>query len=221
MKGTDKQLRCEEGYVNAFTSIIHAILFCVECGLGCVKYVKSALKCELLHAVCHAIKLSKITGISLVDIINDTTKFGPWTQHAALYEYIYMRILILLNFRTLCENDEIISKMLSNTDPNWTSDDILFFDAFTKNIHTPKISRHVCDFMEQININVDDAEFLNNKDALCGSMIMQYFMFDPMMLGKNQAWLLKGGTITDASLNNRTYKVLYNHAKTAYITLMK
>ncbi len=209
---TTKTINCEEGYVNAFASIMHALLFCFESDLMEDIYIKLALKCEIFHATTQAVKLNRITGISLIDIINDHQKFQLWTQHVALYEYIYMRLLILLNINILCEKTTIITKMLYAPDTIWDKNDVHCIDDFSRNIHTHAISNHICNFIDKFQENIDyKYEFNdepNNNDATCGNMIMQYFMLDPMLLNNKHTYNLKGGMTTK--------KWNYKHNKVEY-----
>lgn len=215
-------LHFTEMYVNSFATIFHSYLISREIKLqknGTELTLHDILLYEIIHTMNQLIRLERITSITLTDILNRTNMID-WYQNGRLYEYIIGRVLVLFNYNLLKYNySELLDNFLDqengfNTDNKFY---VLLAESFVNKIHEiNKINNNnkILDFYNNIiSLNLLDTCTsckLENND-LCGHMIMQYFLFDPIEIQENKKLLnLYGGDY---------YKNKYLKYKAKYLNL--
>lgn len=189
------KLRFDEMYVNAFATIFHSYLISKEMTLDLYLILKN----ELLYCIINANRLALITGYNLDSIYNKTLVPIKWSQNAFLYEYINGRMLILLNFENLVENT-FFSNIIFNTKLGWNNADKILLQYATdkiilfheKNNMILVLYNEVSKFTEEYFLKIDLSKINLSKinlskidNNICGNMIMQYFLYDPLIVGSN------------------------------------
>ena len=114
-----------------------------------------------------------------------------WWEDADIYEYIVGKFLILLNFDKLGEGntgkDFIKNKFSVSEDYNHKFDEFAkkkIIEFHTKNDDILDIYNCVSAIEEEYLSNCDNCKAEN--DDVCGHMIMQYFLYDPITIQPSQ-----------------------------------
>lgn len=174
-----------------------------------VEYNQLCSRCGLLNndnaSVCAVCELP----------LTPIVKLFTWKQKALLYEYIIGRMLFLINIDIILNDTH--KKLLQNflSRRNGYEDNelnkTLIFD-FIKQIHTKNDT-----FLSLYN-HIKSLNYLDNcnnckkeDETICGHMIMQYFLLDPIEIPEDKKEInLYGG-----------YKQKYLKYKTKYLELKK
>jgi hypothetical protein len=201
----DLVIQTEEIFINTFASIINVFLLWVETGKK--HNLELMMKNEIIYSIINFIRLSKITGYDL-DIIYDKNRYTHWYQDINIYEYIVGKFLLYLNFNKI--NDELIdnnfSSIYSFTDQydKLSIDDVIKFHNNDDNIL--KIYNEV----KLIEESFSDKE----NDDICGNMIMQYFLYDPIEIEEHHKLNdLYGGKNTKLNKKSKTKKYINRLSK--------
>ena len=147
--------------------------------------------------------------------LTPVVKLFTWKQKAYLYEYIIGRMLILVNIDIILNdtNKNLLQNFLSRENGYQYSElkEKLIYDSI-KQIHTKNDT-----FLSLYN-HIKSLNYLDNcnnckkeDETMCGHMIMQYFLLDPIEVPDEKKEInLYGG-----------YKQKYLKYKTKYLELKK
>jgi hypothetical protein len=222
IKNLNISLSCLEMFVNAFSSILNAYLISYEMNmdLGLAKLNQRVLEAlpsqdinqnllyEITHAINQCIKLKKITNYSLEDILKSENI--KWHQNAYIYEYIYGRILILLNFDYLMKKYPKINKNLFSEENGWDESNNKESYKMVNEFHNLELNKENLKIINLINNIVEkELDKLPENNNICGNMIMQYFALDPIVIDTDTYKVMLGGSLKE-KINMKRYKIHYS-----------
>jgi hypothetical protein len=205
-----------EMYTNAFAAIFNSYLISKEIDLNLEEVIKN----EIIYSIINAIRMCKIQNTNLEKIYNrSSTNIVEWWEEADIYEYIIGKFLILLNFNSLSEGTngpEFITNQFSRTK---NFDHIDFGDQFAKQKIRDFHNRNDVILTIYNEISALEETYLSSCDkcraettTVCGHMIMQYFLYDPITIQPSQII---------PNLYGGDYKEKYLKYKLKYMKLKK
>lgn len=179
-----------EYVINAHASIIHSYLIHYEMDIS----LNDSLKYELIYQFIQTLKLGKIHGITLKSILlTDTPLF--FEQKTPLFEYIYVRTLILYYYNKMSENLKTCFIDMKNGITDIFNEPCNFTD-FIIDILDKTQHNELIDLLDEIDdfLNEYMSKRLPESDDVCGKAIMNYFCLDPIIIDdKNKLSALYGG----------------------------
>ena len=166
-----------EAYVNMFASIINAYLTFYEM----IRHSKTdntillnqLIMIEVIHSITHSSKLARISSYKLNTIL-DINNMISWYQDAFMYEYIIVKMLLLINFKDMMKNKKFASTFLSYGEV-WGDNDT--FNDMIKN-NFKKYSLADNNMIKEIDNIYSQYLDKNNYNI----MIMQYNAIDVMIM---------------------------------------
>jgi hypothetical protein len=183
-----------EYVINANVSIIHSYLIHYEMDIS----LNDSLKYELIYQFIQTLRLGKVHGITLKNILQNSAQPLLFKQDTPLFEYIYVRTLILFYYNKISEKLKScfinINKGIEDifNEPCNFADymiDILNNQSHSKLIRLLDKIEH---YLKVYNTNKE----LHEREDVCGKAIMNYFCLDPMIIDEDKKLTaLYGGKI--------------------------
>jgi hypothetical protein len=160
--------------------------------------LNDSLKYELIYQFIQTLRLGKVHGITLKNILQNSAQPLLFKQDTPLFEYIYVRTLILFYYNKISEKLKScfinINKGIEDifNEPCNFADymiDILNNQSHSKLIRLLDKIEH---YLKVYNTNKE----LHEREDVCGKAIMNYFCLDPMIIDEDKKLTaLYGGKI--------------------------
>jgi hypothetical protein len=182
-----------EYVINAHASIIHSYLIHYE--MMNIS-LNDALKYELIYQFIQTLRLGKIQGTPLQTILMTDTPL-LFKQETPLFEYIYVRTLILFYYNEMNEGLKSCLTDMNNGILDIFNEPCNFTD-FLVNILDRQSHSELILLLNSIQEFLEDYtnKRLPERDDVCGKAIMNYFCIDPIIIDKaKQLPALYGGRI--------------------------
>ena len=165
---------------NTHASIIHSYLIHYELD----KSINDSLKYEFIYQFIQTLRLGKIHGITLKQILqNNTNPPILFTQTTSLFEYIYARTLILFYYHKM---NQPLKSCLTNMNQgiNNIFDTYCHFDEFFMNTLTDNDNSKLINILDDIDRDLNEYNQNNQPEGqdVCGKFIMNYFCLDPIII---------------------------------------
>ena len=182
-----------EYVINAHASIIHSYLIHFEMNIS----LNDSLKYELIYQFIQTLRLGKINGITLKNILLTDTHL-TFTQKTPLFEYIYVRTLILFYYNKISENLKSCFINMNHGILDIFNEPCNFTDFIVDILDSPS-HNELINLLDEIDdfLNEYTSKRLPERDDVCGKAIMNYFCLDPMIIDEDKKLpaLYGGGTI--------------------------
>ena len=202
------EINFTEAFVNMFASIVNVYLTVFEYNMT-KDNLHKLLLIELIHSILHSIKLARISGYSLHQLMN--TDNLNWYQEAYLYEYIIIKMCLFINFNDIMQNEKFANAFFSR-ELYWDQNDTQYNKMIEDKFNDYKMNSN--DLIDEINkLHNEQLDLSHENNKIGGNMIMQYNALDMMIIEKDKQYneLYGGG-------RNITYKK-YLQMKINYIKL--